>query len=179
VKLIETIQCDARRYRASPVQPESFLRLLLLCPGFQLGLSIRLQSALRRIPILGPLLSRIVWYLTTMIFGCDIAPHATFGPGIYFPHPTGIVIGGEWDIGAGVAILQGVTLGRIDLPKGRSIVGDDAVIGAGAKILGELFIGRDAKIGANAVVLSSVPEGRTAVGIPAKLLEKEATVVQQ
>jgi serine O-acetyltransferase len=120
-----------------------------------------------RVPVIGGPLRFILWYVTTIYFGCDIAPGATFGPGLYLPHPTGIVIGEEWDVGANVRILHGVTLGRTTKSTRRCSVGDNVGIGAGAKIIGSLDIGTGARVGANAVVTKSVPPGATAVGIPA------------
>lgn len=152
-----------------------YAKLILLCPGFQLALSIRMQSACNRIPLVGPFVRRALWYLTTIWFGCDIDPSARFGPGIYFPHPVGIVIGGEWDIGANVSILQCVTLGRSGAkPSHRPQVGSGSQITAGAKVIGSVNIGAGATIGANAVVLEDVPAGSLAVGVPARILARKS-----
>lgn len=166
---------DARRHLSVWEQRRTakLIRLLFLCPGFHLALALRLQEELGRIPLFGTFVRRIVWYLTTIYFSCDIDPAAKIGPGIYFPHPTGIVIGGEWDIGAGVSILQGVTLGRRGSGQRRSSVGDGVFLGAGSKVIGELAIGSNASIGANAVVLTDVPAQATAVGVPAKIVSRE------
>ena len=115
----------------------------------------------------------MVWYFSSIFFSCDIDPHARFGPGIYFPHPPGIIIGGEWDIGANVSILQGVTLGRgKESPLRRPNIGDGVWIMAGAKIIGNVDVGANATVGANAVVLKNVPAGAIAVGVPARVLEQ-------
>jgi serine O-acetyltransferase len=149
----------------------SKLRLIFLCPGFQLAFSIRIQHLVGTVPVAGPALRRIIWYFTTIWFACDIDPGARFGPGIYFPHPTGIVIGGEWDIGSHVSILQNVTLGRgNEKPVFRSQVSDRVQITAGAKVIGAITIGAGSVIGANAVVLHDVPAGVVAVGVPARIL---------
>jgi serine O-acetyltransferase len=147
------------------------IRFLLLEPGIQLLFSIRLQRRLERIPLIGIGIRRVVWYWTTVLFGCDIHPGARFGNGIYIPHPIGIVIGQEWDIGDDVTILQGVTLGRVRSPVRRCTVGRGAFLGAGAKILGSIDVGANAMIGANAVVLNDVAAGCTAVGVPARVVE--------
>ncbi len=146
------------------------IRLIFFTPGFQLNLSIRTQQQLACIPVIGNVMRRILWYLTTIYFSCDIDTMAHFGPGLYFPHPIGIVIGGEWDVGNYVSILQGVTLGRSTVPSRRCRVGDRALIAAGAKVVGQIDIGEDARVGANAVVLRSVPAGATAVGVPARII---------
>lgn len=169
--MFDTIRRDAQCYLGGRkhIGIGAALRLFFFTPGFQLTLSLRLQRALARIPIVGGPLQLILWYGTTMYFGCDIAPGATFGPGLYLPHPTGIVIGEEWDVGADVSILHAVTLGRTTKSTRRCSVGDNVGIGAGAKIIGNLDIGARARVGANAVVTKSVPPGATAVGIPARI----------
>ena len=69
-------------------------RLLLLTPGFQLGFWLRVQRALKTVPVVGPALRRCLWYVTTIWFSCDVDPEVEIGPGLYLPHPLGIVIGG-------------------------------------------------------------------------------------
>ena len=179
MNLVENIRGDAlrhfkaRNYRTrSPYLPLYILLILLFCPGFQLALSMRVQSALGKLPVIGKPMRMILWYCSTICFGSDLDPAATFGPGIYFPHPIGIVIGGEWDIGSQVTILHGVTLGRNGTPKGRCRVGDFSQIGAGAKVIGNIDIGRSSSIGANSVVLKSVPDNALAVGVPARIITK-------
>jgi serine O-acetyltransferase len=152
-------------------------RLIFLCPGFQLAFSVRLQGLIGRVPFVGPAVRRVIWYFTTIWFGCDIDPGAQFGPGIYFPHPTGIVIGGEWDIGSNVSILQGVTLGRgSETSSYRSLISDNVQITAGAKVIGAVNIGAGSVVGANAVVLQDVPANAVAVGVPARWKTKAASV---
>lgn len=175
--LLATLHRDAARYANGIGEGKlaalcAALRLVFLTPGFQVILSLRLQALLGRLPLVGKLLRRLLWYVTTVLFGCDIDPRATFGEGLYLPHPTGVVIGGEWDIGRDVSILQGVTLGRKIPPRDRCRVGDRTHLGAGAKIIGELTIGADVRVGANAVVLTSVPDGGIAVGVPARIIAR-------
>jgi serine O-acetyltransferase len=102
------------------------------------------------------------------VSGADIPLNTRFGGGLSIPHPNGIVIHPDSVIGPNCLILQQVTLavGEDGAPR----LGAHVDIGAGAKILGGVRIGTDAKIGANAVVLSDVPEGATAVGIPARVI---------
>jgi serine O-acetyltransferase len=170
----ESVRLDAGRHLKSWNRGYglgSYLRLIFLCPGFQLAFSLRVQSVLVNIPVIGAALRRILWYFTTIWFSCDIDPGARFGPGIYFPHPTGIVIGGEWDVGSNVTILQSVTLGRgNESPIYRPRICDGVLITAGAKIIGAVNIGAGAVIGANAVVLHDVPSGAVAAGVPAKVV---------
>ncbi|MDX1921770.1 MAG: serine acetyltransferase [Alphaproteobacteria bacterium] len=147
--------------------------LLLLVPGFQLALSVRLQEVFGKIPLLGKLLRRVLWYVTTIYFGSEIDIKATIGSGIYMPHPYGIVIGGECVIGKNVSINQNVTLGRRDSDEtGDPIIGDNVAINSGAVIVGAIKVGNHAKIGANSVVLKDVPDHATAVGVPAHIVSK-------
>jgi serine O-acetyltransferase len=125
-------------------------------------------ARLRKIPILPELLT----YLNIALFGLEVTPRCEIGPGIFFPHPSGTVVG-AWRIGRNVTILQGVTLGakRMDLgfdAKLRPEVGDNVMLGAGSKVLGGIQIGDNVTVGANSVVVDSVAAGSTVVGIPAR-----------
>jgi len=99
------------------------------------------------------------------ITGADIPLNSKIGGGLLIPHPNGIVIHPDAEIGVNCLIFQQVTIGSDD--SGVPEIGGHVDIGAGAKILGPVRIGAHAKIGANAVVLKDVPAGATAIGIPA------------
>ena len=167
------LYADAEWYFRSWKKPKpsfgTWLRLVLLTPGYQIVISLRLQRLVGRIPAIGVLLRRIMWYLTTQYFNCDIDPLAEFGPGLYIPHPICVVVGAEVRAGRDVVVLQGVTLGRRGEPLGFLVIGDDVQIGSGAKVLGVIRIGNGARIGANAVVLKEVPDNSVAVGVPARV----------
>lgn len=104
----------------------------------------------------------------------DIHPGATIGRRVFIDHAVGVVIGETAVIGDDVLIYQQVTLGGVSTTKGKRhpTVGNNVVIGAGAKVLGNITIGDNSKIGANSVVIKDVPENSTAVGIPARILER-------
>jgi serine O-acetyltransferase len=139
---------------------KAVIYLFLFHPGFQLLLSIRAQAGLAKIPLIGVTLRRIVWYTTSIWTASEVSFMATVGEGVYFPHPTGVVIGDSWDIGPHATIMQGVTLGKKmaeHTPGTRSSVGEGVTISAGAKVIGELSIGEFTVVGANAVVTKSLP----------------------
>lgn len=145
------------------------LLTLVLNPYFCPVLLCRLAHAVGRRRIVGPLgllFARANYFL----FGIEIARQTRFGPGLFFPHTRGTVIGAR-QIGSNAVIYHGVTLGArtIDTAFGddaRPTVGDDVVIGAGAKIVGGVVIGDGARIGPNAVVVNDVPPGALIVAAP-------------
>jgi len=101
----------------------------------------------------------------------EISKDAHLGEGVNLLHTGGVIIGGDSRIGARTLLLGSITIGNLD-NKGYPRIGEDVIVGAGARILGPVTIGRGAKIGANAVVVSDVPEGATAVGVPAVVRTK-------
>lgn len=118
--------------------------------------------------------ARILMGLSQFFTNIDIHPAATIGRRVFIDHGTGVVIGETSVIEDDVVIYQGVTLGGVSLVSGKRhpTIKRGAVIGAGAKVLGNITIGSEAKIGANSVVVKEVPDGTTAVGIPAHVIEK-------
>lgn len=106
------------------------------------------------------------------VFGqCIIGRGAEFGPGLVFVHSQGIVINTGVKGGSGIRLEHQVTIGA---EKGVApALGDDVFVGAGAKILGGVRIGNHVRIGANAVVINDIPDGATAVGVPARVVERE------
>ncbi|MFZ2587520.1 MAG: serine acetyltransferase [Alphaproteobacteria bacterium] len=153
---------------------QSKLRLAVFSTGFHLCVLIRLQHAFQRIPVVGGILRRTLFVITSMLKGCEIDQAAQIGPGIRFPHPFGIVIG-PVTVGANATIMHQATLGRSDYDMKKPfkmILGQSVTVGAGAKVLGNVTIGDYATIGANAVVLKNVPANSLAVGIPATIKRK-------
>jgi serine O-acetyltransferase len=104
----------------------------------------------------------------SVVSGADIPLRTKIAGGLYMPHPNGIVISPDAIIGPNCLIFQQVTIGSRS--EGVPVIGGHVDIGAGAKVLGNIKIGNHALIGANAVVLTDVPQGKTAVGIPAKII---------
>jgi len=181
--LIELLSSDlARQYELERRLQPSQLALLgrLLHPRFLPIVLCRLSRAawLRRIP----LLSGLCGYLNLLLFGLEVPARCEIGPGIFFPHPSGTVVG-AWRIGRNVTIFQGVTLGARELdmgfdPRLRPDIGDNVTIGAGAKVLGGIRVEDGAIIGANSVVIHPVEKGSTAVGIPARAVARRAAATQ-
>jgi serine O-acetyltransferase len=118
-------------------------------------------------------LGRFTSHLGRWLTGIEIHPGAKIGERVFFDHAMGVVVGETAEIGDGCTIYQGVTLGGTSLYKGTKrhpTLGKNVVVSAGAKVLGGFTVGDNAKIGSNAVVIKPVPEGATAVGIPARLI---------
>jgi len=118
-----------------------------------------------------PGLPGLLTYVNLVVFGLEVTPKCEIGPGVFFAHPVGCVIG-AWRIGRNVTVFQGVTLGarRPDMGFAREMrceIGDNVVLGAGCKVLGPCRIGDNVTVGANSVVLESVGPNRTVLGIPA------------
>jgi len=151
---------------------------LLFENGYQAVVLHRIASFFKRhrIPVLGPLTARFSLFLT----GVDIAPGATIGPGLMISHGVGIVVGNSVVIGSRALLMHQVTLGaptvaRIDQ---MPTVGDNVVIGAGAKVIGGLTVGDDVLIGVNAVVTEDVPSHSrvtAAGGIQVRTLDDRAS----
>ncbi len=120
-------------------------------------------------------LARIIMGISQMITNIDIHPACNIGRRVFIDHGTGVVIGETAEIGNDVLIYQQVTLGGVNLEKGikrHPTLEDGVVVGGGAKVLGNITIGKNSKIGANSVVIHNVPEESTAIGIPARVIEK-------
>ena len=120
------------------------------------------------------LIARIVSQRTRKKTGIEIHPGATIGDGFFIDHGMGVVIGETAEIGNNVTIYQDVTLGGTgkDVGKRHPTIGDNVVIGAGAKVLGPFTVGAGAKIGASAVVLKEVPPFSTVVGNPGRIVRQ-------
>ena len=118
--------------------------------------------------------ARCVSQLARKATGIEIHPGATIGRDFFIDHGMGVVIGETTEIGDGCTVYQGVTLGGTgkDVGKRHPTLGDNVMVGAGAKVLGPVKIGNNTKIAAGAVVLREIPDDSTAVGIPAKVVRQ-------
>ena len=124
--------------------------------------------------------ARAISQAARFVTGIEIHPGAKIGKGLVIDHGMGVVIGETAEIGDNCTIYQGVTLGGTgkDVGKRHPTLGDNVLVGAGAKVLGPFTIGDNTKIAANAVVLTEIPENCTAVGIPAKVVKKEGVRIE-
>ena len=116
--------------------------------------------------------ARFLSTISRSLTGIEIHPGAKIGRRLFIDHGVGVVVGETAEIGDDVTLYQGVTLGGTSLQRGKRhpTLGDNVIVGAGAKVLGAFTVGRGARIGANAVVLSEVPAGVSIAGIPAKII---------
>lgn len=116
-------------------------------------------------------LARFISQLSRFLTGIEIHPGAKIGRGFFIDHGTGVVIGETCEIGDNVLIYQCVTLGGTgkDTGKRHPTLGDNVLVGSGAKVLGPINIGNNVKVGAGSVVLSDVPDNATVVGVPARV----------
>ena len=147
------------------------LEVFLLYPSIHARLAHMISHFLYKKNLL--FLARLISQIARFLTGIEIHPGATLGAGILIDHGMGVVIGETAELGDRITIYHGATLGGTGKEKGKRhpTVGNNVVIGAGSKVLGNIKIGSNSKIGANSVVLDDVPEGATVVGIPGKVVK--------
>lgn len=152
----------------------SMLEVFLLYPFIHAVIGYRIAHFLYKRKAF--FLARLISQLARFVTGIEIHPGATIGKGLFIDHGMGVVIGETAEIGDNVTLYHGVTLGGTgkDTGKRHPTVGNNVVIGSGAKVLGPIVIGDNVKIGANSVVLKNVFSDCTAVGIPAKIIHKKS-----
>ena len=168
--LFGNIRQDLRSICERDPAARSSAEVFFLYSGFHALLYYRAAHRLRSLGLKG--IARCISQLGRFFTGIEIHPAATIGRGLFIDHGMGVVIGETCEIGDNVTIYQGVTLGGTgkDAGKRHPTIGSNVVIGAGAKVLGSFTVGSGAKIAAGAVVLDEVPEGGTAVGVPAQVV---------
>ncbi|OPZ78379.1 MAG: Serine acetyltransferase [Alphaproteobacteria bacterium ADurb.Bin438] len=166
--MFKNLIIEAKSIRRRDPAARSLLEVFLCYPGFQALVFHRLSHYLWKHDF--KLLARFISNISRFFTAVDIHPGATIGKNLFIDHALGVVIGETAEIGRNVTIYHGVTLGGTSLNQGKRhpTVGNNVIIGAGAKVLGPINIGANARIGSNAVVLKDVKKRTTVVGIPAK-----------
>jgi len=162
---------DIKEVKRKDPAARSSLEVLLTYSGMHAVWLYRVAHMFWKIKL--KLIARIISSFAKVITGVEIHPGATIGKNFVIDHGNGVVIGATAMIGSNVLIYHQVTLGGTGNETGSKrhpTVCDNAMIAAGAKILGNIYVGKNAKVGANAVVLKDVPDNATAVGIPARII---------
>jgi len=171
VNLFSLIKEDFSNVKRNDPALHSTFELFFNYPGLWALFFYRIAHWLytRKLRFIPRLISAVGMFLTMI----DIHPGATIGRRVFIDHGLGVVIGETSVIGDDVIIYQQVTLGgvRTSRNKRHPTIGNNVVIGAGAKVLGDIHVGDGAKIGANSVVVKDVPVFSTAIGIPARVIE--------
>jgi serine O-acetyltransferase len=172
LNLYKNMQAELSSIRERDPAADSNAEIALLYSGYHAVLAYRIAHILhvRGYKVAARMISQTAKFFT----GIEIHPGATIGHGLFIDHGTGVVIGETAEIGDNCTLYQGVTLGGTgkDIGKRHPTLGNNVMVGAGAKILGPFKVGDNAKIAANAVVLSEVPSDSTAVGIPARIVKR-------
>lgn len=169
-KIYQTLKEDIGIIYKKDPAAQNLIEVVLCYPGFHALLLYRIAHKLWRwkVPCLPRMLSTFARFLT----GIDIHPGATIGRRFFIDHGMGVVIGETTEIGDDVLLYQGVTLGGTSSKKEKRhpTLKRGVVVGAGAKVLGNIVLGNYAKIGAGSVVINDVPEHATVVGIPGRVV---------
>ena len=152
---------------------DNILEVLFCYPGLHALILHRIAHKLRYWGL--PVIPRMISYISRIITGIEIHPGARIGRKFFIDHGMGVVIGETTYIGDNVLIYQGVTLGGTGKEHGKRhpTLGDNVIVGAGAKILGNLKIGTNSRIGAGSVVVEDVPEYSTVIGVPGRIVHQK------
>jgi serine O-acetyltransferase len=156
----------------------NWLEVLTCYPGFHALALHRVSRWLWNMGI--PLFPRLLSHFSRFLTGIEIHPGATIGQGVFIDHGMGVVIGETAIIGDYALIYQGVTLGGTGKESGKRhpTLGENVVVGAGAKVLGNIQIGHNVRIGAGSVVLREVPSDCTVVGVPGRIVYRSGERVE-
>lgn len=170
LKYIQYIQ------KQDPANP-TFLEVVLAYPGLHAVFYHRISHWLWQYKL--KTIARVVSHISRFLTGIEIHPGAIIGKNLFIDHGMGVVIGETSIIGDNVTLYQGATLGGRGNPstkgqKRHPTLGNNVIIGAGAKVIGDIFIGNNSLVGANSVVSHDVPDNTTVAGIPAREIHNRA-----
>lgn len=176
--MIKTLIDEARNIMDKDPAAKNLIEVLLCYPSLKAIMFYKVSHKLylnKRF-----ILARVISQWARRKTGIEIHPGAKIGKGLFIDHGMGVVIGETAEVGDNVTLFHGVTLGGTGKEKGKRhpTVGNNVMIGAGAKVLGPITIGDNAKVGANAVVLKDVEEDTTVVGIPAKPVKEKISNIR-
>lgn len=173
IRAIKKIKEDIKVIYEKDPAANNLAEVLFCYPGLQALISHRIAHKLAYWGI--PFLPRFISYLTRIITGIEIHPKARIGRRFFIDHGEGVVIGETTIIGDDVLIYQQVTLGGTGNEHGKRhpTIGNNVIIGAGAKILGNITIGDNTRVGAGSVVVDNVPEHCTVVGVPGRVVQQK------
>lgn len=175
--MFKTIKRDIRLIKESDPAARNAIEILLTYPTLRALRCYRMAHwfYLRKNFTVARMISQWARYKT----GIEIHPGATIGKGLFIDHGMGVVIGETAVIGDNCLLYQGVTLGGTGKDKGKRhpTLGNNVLVGAGAKVLGPFTVGNNVKIAANAVVLNAIPDDCTAVGVPARVVRRKGEKV--
>ncbi len=149
------------------------VEVILLYSGFHAIVAYRISHAIWQMKV--PLLPRAISQFAKFLTGIEIHPGASIAKGLFIDHGMGVVVGETTIIGENVTLFQGVTLGGTGKETGKRhpTLGNNIVVGTGAKVLGNITIGDNSYIGANAVVVKDVPPNSTVVGVPGRITKQD------
>jgi len=177
--LFDTIREDIYSVFDRDPAARSVFEIIFCYPGLHAVWFYRIAHWLwtRKLYFLGRFTSHLGRFFT----GIEIHPGAQIGKKFFIDHGMGVVIGETSEIGDNVTLYHGVTLGGVtwDKVKRHPTVGDNVVIGAGAKVLGPFIVGKGAKIGSNSVVVKEVPQNSSVVGIPGRVVLQQEPIAEE
>ncbi|MBW4470352.1 MAG: serine O-acetyltransferase [Stenomitos rutilans HA7619-LM2] len=170
--MLTTLMADFRIIFERDPAARNWLEVLFCYPGLQALVFHRVSHQLYRLGL--PFIPRLISQLARFLTGIEIHPGAQIGQGVFIDHGMGVVIGETAIVGNYALIYQGVTLGGTGKETGKRhpTLGEDVVVGAGAKVLGNIEIGDRVRIGAGSVVLRAVPPDCTVVGVPGRIVHR-------
>ena len=175
--MLSTLLADFKIIFERDPAARNWLEVLFFYPGLQAILFHRVAHLLCKLRI--PVIPRLISFVARFLTGIEIHPGAAIGQGFFIDHGMGVVIGETAIIGDNVLLYQGVTLGGTGKESGKRhpTLGSNVVVGAGAKVLGNIEIGNNVRIGAGSVVLRSVPSNCTVVGVPGRIIYRSGARV--
>lgn len=178
-KIFSQIKEDIKTIYDKDPAAENILEVLFCYPGLHALILHRIAHKLNYWKI--PLIPRIISNVSRLITGIEIHPAARIGRRFFIDHGMGVVIGATTIIGDDVLLYQGVTLGGTGNEHGKRhpTLGNNIVVGAGAKVLGNIVIGDNSRIGAGSVVVDHVPENSTVIGVPGRVVKQKLMIQGQ